>query len=76
VSKSEAILGNDFDRVKLLARLRDVIASVDGVSEILTVTAEESERHVSVSFEVRCQFDDTVDDLAEARTAGTAEVTV
>lgn len=72
VKQSEAILGNDFDRVRLLAHLSDVISSVEGVDSILTIEATESERNVAVAFEVRCAFADTVDELASA----TLEVTV
>lgn len=72
VTLGDAILGNDFDRVRLLAHLRDVISSVDGVSSIITIEATESERDVAVAFEVRCAFADTVIELA----SGTTEVTV
>lgn len=64
VTADQALLGQQFDRGKAQAAFRDAILSAPGVGSIvsLVVTFESVTRTLSVSFEVKTIFGDTVAD--------------
>lgn len=64
VTEEEALLGAKFDELKMSAAIREAILSVPGVGEILSlrVTFESSTRAVSVAWEVRTSFGDSIAD--------------
>lgn len=60
IDPEDVIIGERFDEVKILNAYREALLDVDGVTEIVTLTAEQAEdRTVDVAWQTRTVFGDT-----------------
>ncbi len=67
VIASQAILGQAFDELKVLAAMREAIEDVPGVASVATLTVEfnGATRAMSVAWRVLTEFGDTIADSIE-----------